>query len=145
MHGYAFNGVHVVPKKRCRLVVAKECFDFYEIVHKYGLIARSHRNYMVQGQITKYSGLYLYFFCVHFPFDLVAGFQFDTAEYTCTVKHFLGLASQVCIKYLGGAGLAIKTAAFCLVHPLFAVSVAIEVYGSALDYQFAHLAQYSLS
>lgn len=100
---------------------------------------------MIQGQVAKDSGLYLYFLCVHFPFHLVAGFQFDTAENTRTAKHFYRFARQVGIEYLRRAGFAVKAATFGLFHPFFAVSVAVEVYRLTLYYQLAHLAQYCLA
>ena len=54
---------------------------------QFKLVFKSHRDNVVHCQITQYASFYLYLFCVHFPFDLVAGFQLQTSHHSGRFKH----------------------------------------------------------
>ena len=74
--GNLFDEFQILGRQFCSLLCGEQVFHLVDIVNQIRLILCSYGNNVVHGQISEHTGFNLYFLGIHFPFHLVAGFQF---------------------------------------------------------------------
>ena len=138
--GYLLDELHVAGAETAGLVFVEDALHALHVLDELALVVGGDGYDVVHGEVAQHARLYLHGLDIHLPFHLVAGYELLAVHHLHALEHVDGGLVEVVLDDDGARLLDVEAPVSSLLHPLVAVSVAVEAYGLAgLDVVAQHV------